>query len=128
MINKIKLKYYLLGLILLLLSFSFNFDFANALTCGGVQTSVLSCGSGSTDTLGGVGAILKTAVTILTYIIGGLAVAGLVYAGILYTTAGGNAEQTKKAISYIRNVILGILVYAVMQIALVWLVPGYRPF
>ena len=98
-----------------------------AATCGGVETSLLDCGSGDSQTLGGVGALLKLGVQILTGLIGAGAIGAVVYAGILYTTAGGNSDQTKKAIGLIRNVVIGIIAYALMYFLLNWLVPGGVP-
>lgn len=111
-------------------SFLFNFSVIGisfAAECAGVQTSLISCDKGNQDSLGGVGALLKVIYTILNYLIIIVAVAGTVYGGILYTTAGGNSEQTKKAISYIRNVIIGLIAWALMYAILNWLVPGFTP-
>ena len=111
-------------------SFLFNFSLIGisfAAECGGVQTSLISCDKGDQDSLGGVGALLKEIYKILNYLIIIVAVAGTVYGGILYTTAGGNSEQTKKAISYIRNVIIGLIAWALMYAILNWLVPGGVP-
>ena len=52
------------------------------------------------------------------------AVGALIYAGILYSTASGDANKTAQAKTVITNVVIGILAYAVMGIALNFLVPG----
>lgn len=49
---------------------------------------------------------------------------GIVYGSILYTSAGGNAEQTKKAMGIITNVVIGIIAYGLMYVGLNFLVPG----
>jgi len=99
---------------------------ANAANCGGVNTSLLNCPTGNTNTLGGVGEILKLGVELLRWIVLTVAVAAITYAGILYATAAGNADQIKKSMSYIRNAIIGLIAYYVMRALLVWLVPGFN--
>ena len=54
----------------------------------------------------------------------GVAVGGLTYAGILYSSASGDIQQTAKAKSIITNVIVGVLAFAVMSIVINFLVPG----
>ena len=100
---------------------------AFAATCGGVETSIISCDPGDSNTLGGVGSLLRLGVQILTGLIAAGAIGAVVYAGILYTTAGGSSDQTKKAIGLIRNVVIGIIAYALMYFLLNWLVPGGVP-
>jgi hypothetical protein len=56
--------------------------------------------------------------------VGVLGVAGIVYGAVLYTTAADKAEQTKKAIGIITNVVIGIIAYALMYLVLNFLIPG----
>jgi hypothetical protein len=72
----------------------------------------------------GLWGLLLMAINILTGLIVVAAIGGLVYAGILYTSSGGNADQTKKAMEFIRNVIIGIVAYAVMFAVLNFIIPG----
>ena len=72
----------------------------------------------------GVWSILLTAINLLTGGIGIVAVAGVVYASIMYASAGGNAEQTKKAMGIITNIVIGVLAYALMFALLNFLIPG----
>lgn len=97
-----------------------------AASCGGVQTSIISCTETGGDTVENTGAwgILKVAIKILTGGIGIMAIAGIVYGAILYTTAGGSPEQVKKAIEVFRNVVIGIVAYALMFGFLNFLIPG----
>ena len=101
---------------------------ANATSCGGVQTSIISCsqaGGDNTDIKNtGLWGILILAVNILTAGVGVLALAGIVYGAILYTTAGGSAEQVKKAMDIFRNVIIGVVAFAGMWALLNFLIPG----
>jgi hypothetical protein len=94
----------------------------------GVDTAIIKCNPNSVTNKGlqssGVWALLLMAINILTGLIVVAAIGGLVYAAILYTSSGGNADQTKKAIEFIRNVIIGIVAYAVMFAALNFIIPG----
>ena len=75
-------------------------------------------------TKNGVWGLLLFALNILTGLVGIAAVGGIVYGSILYTTAGGNADQTKKAIEFIRNVIIGLIAYGLMFAVLNFIIPG----
>ena len=97
-------------------------------TCG-VETSIISCPA-NTDTTSKnltqspIWQLLAMVIKILTGGIGVLAVAGIVYGSILYTTAAGSAEQVKKAIEVFRNVVIGIIAYALMFSFLNFIIPG----
>ena len=67
---------------------------------------------------------LKGILKLLTIGVGVAAVGGLTYAGILYSSASGDVQQTAKAKSIITNVVVGILAFAVMSIVINFLVPG----
>lgn len=55
----------------------------------------------------------------------GLAVTGgVIYGGILYSTAQGNPGQTQKAITVITNSIAGLLLYILMFAIINFMVPG----
>jgi len=86
------------------------------------------CGDGSTPNNGvqasGVWAILLLVINILTAGIGVVAVGGIVYASIVYTTAGGDPNQTKKAMTIIADIVIGVVAYALMYAVLNFLVPG----
>lgn len=119
---------------------------ALAAECGGVQTAIISCNEngkitckdGSTPNnnrctdgsspspvdSNGVWGILKLAINIMTTGVGILAVGGIVYGSILYTSAGGSSEQTKKAIGIITNVVIGLIAYALMFAITNFLIPG----
>lgn len=95
--------------------------------CGGVKTSIINCPqAGGTKDIHDTGlwGILVLAVNILTAGVGVLALAGLVYGAILYTSAGGSAEQVKKAMDIFRNVVIGVVAFAGMWVLLNFLIPG----
>jgi len=120
----------------------------SAISCGGIPTSIVSCGEtgGGTCKDGtvvkknqpcadkstpvailastGVWGILVLAIKIMTAGVGVLAVAGIVYGSILYTSAGDSSEKVSKAREVIRNVVIGILAYALMYAVLNFIIPG----
>lgn len=72
----------------------------------------------------GVYELLKFALRILIAGIGIVAVGSVVYAGILYSSAGDNQQQVQQAKDTIKNVAIGIVAFAMMFLALNWLIPG----
>jgi len=120
--------------------------------CGGVATTVVNCNAtgegvcpdgskiaandvstkkcpdGSTAVVAvdntGVWGILLLIINILTAGIGVVAVGGIVYASIVYITAGGDANNTKKAMTIIANIVIGVVAYALMYALLNFLIPG----
>lgn len=68
--------------------------------------------------------LLKTVLQIMTAGVGVAAVGGVVYAAVLYTSAGDAMDQVKKAKTIITDVVIGLVAYALMFLLLNWLVPG----
>jgi hypothetical protein len=116
-----------------------------AASCGGAQTSIISCAQApcaNNGTVGdngkcpdgtkpsgkvennGVFGILLLAINILTAGVGVAAIGGIVYGSILYTSAGGSPEQVKKAVGIITNVVIGVIAYALMFSLLNFIIPG----
>ncbi|MNQ27267.1 hypothetical protein D3C85_405220 [compost metagenome] len=146
-IDSMKLKQTVVNFVVVVgMSSFFVAPAVSAAECGGVQTSVISCsesgkvtctdGKAPTDNKcadgsnpspvdsNGVWGILKLAIQIMTTGVGILAVGGIVYGSILYTSAGGSSEQTKKAIGIITNVVIGLIAYALMFAITNFLIPG----
>lgn len=71
-----------------------------------------------------IGNMLKYVLTILSIGVGVVAVGGIAYGALLYTSARDNSGQTQQAITIIRNVVIGLLLYVFMVAILNWLVPG----
>ncbi len=96
--------------------------------CGGVQTSIISCNEPGGDNADvkdtGLWGILKIALNILIAGVGVLALAGIIWGSILYTSAGGNPEQVKKAMGVFTNVVIGVVAFAGMWVLLNFLIPG----
>lgn len=95
-------------------------------TCGGVQTAIISCNQSGGDQVENTGlwGLLLITVNILTAGVGVLALAGIVYGAVLYTSAGGNPEQVKKARTIFTNVVIGVVAFAGMFTLLNFIVPG----
>lgn len=94
--------------------------------CGGVETAFIKCdasNSGTTDD-NGIWALLLIVLNIMTAGVGILAVGGIVYGSILYTTAEDKADQVKKATDIITNVVIGLILFAFMWAGLNFIVPG----
>lgn len=72
----------------------------------------------------GIMGLLGLIVSILAAGVGIVAVGGLVYAAILYTSASDDAAQTKKAKDMIANVVIGIVAFALMWAFLQFIIPG----
>jgi hypothetical protein len=72
----------------------------------------------------GLWQVLLLAINILTGLIAVAALGGLIWGAVMYTSAGGNVEQTKKAMGIITNVVIGVLAYGLMFAGLNFLIPG----
>ena len=102
--------------------------------CAGVETSIINCnednvndanGDGTVDEKDtGVWALLLLVINILTAGVGVIALGGIIYGSILYTAAGGNPEQVKKARGIFTNVVIGIVAFAGMWALLNFIIPG----
>jgi len=95
--------------------------------CSDFETSILPCGEDSSKSgVEGTGlwGLLMLVINILTAGIGVAAVGGVVYGAVLYTTSGGSPDQVKKALQIIRNVAIGLVMYALMYAFLNYIIPG----
>lgn len=100
---------------------------ASALDCGVLPKDI--CDSADKGDANDVksGGIWKLLLFVLQIMTGGvilLAIAGVVYGSVLYTSAGGNQEQVKKARTVITNVVIGVLLFVLMFGLANWLIPG----
>jgi predicted secreted protein len=99
----------------------------HALECSVLPSSVCDkadAGDTSDVSQTGVWALLLFAVQVMTAGVFLLAIAGVVYGAVLFTTAAGNAEQVKKGRMIITNTVIGMLAFALMYALLQWLIPG----
>ncbi len=72
----------------------------------------------------GILLLLIWVMRILTAGVGIAAIGAIIYAGILYSSAGGSSEQVSKSKGIITNTVIGIVAYALMFVVLQWLIPG----
>lgn len=94
--------------------------------CGGVETAIIKCSQSNSGDIedNGVWGLLMLVLKILTAGVGIVAVGGIVYGAILYTTAEDKADQVKKATDIITNVVIGLIAFALMWALLNFIVPG----
>lgn len=91
--------------------------------CGGAkETAIIKCTEGAGE--GAIIYLLRYVVQLMTYGIGILAVGGVILAGIMYASAGGSQEQTKKAKMMLFNIAIGLVAYAFMFAITNFLIPG----
>lgn len=91
------------------------------------DTAIIHCanvGTGDGVESTGLWSVLILVLNILTGLVAVAALGGIVWGSILYTSAGGNMEQTKKAMGIITNVVIGIVAYGLMYVGLNFLIPG----
>lgn len=90
-------------------------------SCGGAETSVISCdGTGSTAIIN----IIKQVIKILTAGIGIAAVGAVIYGAFLYTTSEGSPDKIKKAREIWTNTVIGLLMFAFMVLITNFIIPG----
>lgn len=68
--------------------------------------------------------VLEWVLGIMTAGVGVAAIAAFVYAGIMYSSADGRAEQVKKAKDIMLQTVIGLVAFAIMALALQYLIPG----
>lgn len=89
--------------------------------CAGEKTDYFACDADGADAIVG---IIRIIIIIVSVGVGIIAVGGIVYGAILYAAAQDNQDQIRKAISVIRSVVIGLLLYIFMVTILNFLVPG----
>lgn len=99
---------------------SYNSSSSTGKTCGGTNTALIECD----DSGNGLVSLIKMVVKILYTLVGIVAVVMIMAAGVVYATAGENANQVSMAKTMIRNTAIGILLYVFMTVILNFLVPG----
>lgn len=80
--------------------------------------------SGTSSSDSAILSLLEWVLAILTGGVGVLAVGMFAFAGIMYSSSDGDAGKVKKAKDLMLNTVIGLIVFAVMAIAIEWLIPG----
>ena len=98
---------------------------AQALDCAFLPQEICDAAQGSGNTKdSGIFKLLIEALKILSALVGVVAVAMFVWAGILYSSGDGNSQRVAQAKTVMINTTIGIIAYALMYLALNWLIPG----
>lgn len=95
--------------------------------CGANEVEVSIAINGQNKCIPKTNAIFTWLTGIIRFLSAGVGIAvvgGIVYGGILYTTARDNSSQTQKAVYVITNAIVGLLLYLLMFAILNFLIPG----
>ncbi|MBQ6486486.1 hypothetical protein IJI76_02040 [Candidatus Saccharibacteria bacterium] len=92
-------------------------------TCGGVETALVKCDSGSGDGAA-IFDVLAIALNIMTWGVGAAAVIGVVISGYQYITARDNSAQVAKAKNRILQIVIGLAVWVLFWGILQFLLPG----
>ena len=90
--------------------------------CGGTKTQLIAC-----DAKTGVGTInelIRITISVLTVLIGIAATGGIAYGALLYASAHDDQGRVTSAITIIRNVVIGLVLYGFMIAIINWLIPG----
>lgn len=97
-----------------------------AADCAGAPTSIITCDDRKDSSVkqSGVWYILLLVLKIMTAGVGILAVAGIAYGSALYASSSDKPEQAKQGMTYIKNVVIGLIAYGLMFILLNYLIPG----
>lgn len=97
-----------------------NLAYAAVENCDGYSTSILGCIEDIRDLLIIIARILSAGILVA-------AVAGIIFGAVLYMTAGGSADNTKKGVTIIRDVVIGLVIYGLMYAILNFIIPGGVP-
>lgn len=94
--------------------------------CGGAKTAIITCDqTAGTDTKNnGVWYLLILTLNILTAGVGIVAVGGIAYGAALYASSSDKPDQAKAGMTYIKNVVIGLIAYGLMFVLLNFLIPG----
>lgn len=94
--------------------------------CGQAKTAIIECDAKNSGELAdnGIWQMLLVVINILTAGVGVAGVGGIIYGAILYTTAEDKTAQVQQAIGIIRNVVIGLVAFALMWAGLNFIIPG----
>lgn len=91
-------------------------------TCGGTKTQLIACDNKSG--IGAINEIIRITISVMTVLIGIAATGGIAYGALLYASAHDDQGKVSEAITIIRNVVIGIVLYGFTIAIINWLVPG----
>jgi cytochrome bd-type quinol oxidase subunit 2 len=88
----------------------------NQCLCSGSNIDLTGNSSDCTGGNGGLGKLIRTIINVLSVIIGAIAVIMIIIGGFRYIVSAGNAEQAKSARNTILYAIIGLVIVALAQI------------
>ena len=101
---------------------------ARALECAALPKSICDAADqkagGSDVSNTAIWKLLIWVLNIMIALVGLAATGAIIYAGILYSSAGGNADMIAKAKKMILNAVIGVIAFGFMYLGLNWLIPG----
>lgn len=106
----------ILGLSLLALTHN-----ASAIECSGVDTTLIECDSGGT---GGIWYIVNLVINIFTAGIAILGTIGIIWSGVLITSARDNEAQVAKGKKRILEVVIGLVAWGLLYVLIQLIIPG----
>ena len=90
-------------------------------TDGTAKTAILKSCAKDDGKGGGILCLLGQGLDILSWIVGALGFAALVFVGFQYLTAGDNEEQIKKAKRRIVEIVIGVALFLLANVIVQWL-------
>ena len=88
---------------------------------GTAKTAILKTCATDDGKGGGILCLLREGLDILSWIVGALGFAALVFVGFQYLTAGDNEEQVKKAKRRIVEIVIGVALFLLANVIVQWL-------
>lgn len=101
-----------------------NTKAAVGLNCGGIITAYFSCGGGNTLESSGIWNLIMIILNILVVLVSIVAVGGIVWGAIRYASSQDNSGEQQAAREFIRNVIIGLVLFVAMWAIMQYIIPG----
>ena len=98
-----------------------NTNNTNDTSNGTAKTAILKSCATDDGKGGGILCLLREGLDILSWIVGALGFAALVFVGFQYLTAGDNEEQIKKAKRRIVEIVVGVALFLLANVIVQWL-------
>ena len=85
------------------------------------KTAILKTCANDNGQGDGIKCLLRQGLEILSYVVGALGFAALVFVGFQYLTAGDNEEQIKKSKRRIVEIVVGVALFLLANVIVQWL-------
>lgn len=97
---------------------------ADGQQCGGIDTAYFTCGLGDSLETSGIWSVVTIILNIVVSLITILAVGGIVWGALRYASSQDNAGQQQEALTFIRNVVIGLVLFLLMWSIMQYIIPG----